>query len=148
MTHAPILRRVVCSTVKHSEEFRLGPMPTDPPIQPPEAGAADMCKTIGSAIERAMVEGRHDQGSLAKRMGVSRGYLNLIISGKRKASVYHVLRAVKATGSLVPIQWVCKQVGGELDWDELSAEEQAARATLARIESIKQREQSRKTRAA
>ena len=117
----------------------LGPGNIDPPIRPPEQGAADLCPSIGSAIERAMIEARMTHETLADRMGVSRGYLSLIISGKRKASVTHVLRAVHKTGSLVPIQWICKQVGGDLDWDELDSEEQEAERHLAEVRARKAR---------
>ena len=121
-------------------EAQFGPASICQPIRPPERGAAMMCKSIGSAIERAMVEGKYTQESLAPRMGISRGYLNLLISGKRKANVTHVLRCVRATGSLVPVQWICKEIGGDLDWDELDAEERAAEQRLAEIRATKARE--------
>lgn len=113
----------------------LGPGNMNQPIRKPVRGAEGMCDTIGSAIERAMVEGRKTHESLARDMGVSRGYLSLIISGKRKANVLHVLRAVRATGSLVPVQWVCRQVGGELYVDEKKAQAAILRARADELDS-------------
>jgi transcriptional regulator with XRE-family HTH domain len=87
------------------------------------------------------MESRYRSGQtlaqIAAQEGISRGYLSLIISGKRKASVTHVLRAVTATGSLVPIQWICKQVGGALDWDEQESREQQLERELAQLRSSK-----------
>ena len=82
-----------------------------------------------------MVSARMTHESLAERVGVSRGYLGLLISGKRQASVTVVLRAVRATGSLAPIQWVCKQVGGELYVDERKAQAAILRARADEIEA-------------
>ena len=81
-----------------------------------------------------MVSARMTHESLAERVGVSRGYLGLLISGKRQASVTVVLRAVRATGSLAPIQWVCKQVGGELYCDPTEQRKAKLRAELAELE--------------
>lgn len=107
---------------------------TSPPRRVHEDADVMACTTIGSAIERAMVSAHMTHESLSERMGVSRGYLSLIISGKRNANVLHVLRAVRATGSLAPIQWVCKQVGGELYCDPVEQKRAELKAQLAALD--------------
>lgn len=108
--------------------------PTSPPLKAHGKGDVDSLDSIGAALERAMVSARMTHETLSERVGVSRGYLGLLISGKRQASVTVVLRAVRATGSLAPIQWVCKQVGGELYCDPTEQRKAKLRAELAELE--------------
>lgn len=53
------------------------------PMQTHPEAIIGQCKTIGAAIGLAMTRGGFDQGGLAERVNCSRGYINLIISGKR-----------------------------------------------------------------
>ena len=112
----------------------LGPMPTAPPLKAHTGADVASLDSVGAALERAMVSARMTHESLAERVGVSRGYLGLCISGKRQANVVMVLRAVRATGSLAPIQWICKQVGGELYCDPTEQKRAALMAELAALD--------------
>ena len=105
-----------------------------PPLRQHEASDVTACQSIGGAIERAMVSARMTHEGLSERMGISRGYLSLIISGKRVANVTHVLKAVRVTGSLAPIQWQCVQVGGELYCDPTEQRRAELKAELAELE--------------
>lgn len=93
-------------------------------VSPPAREAEEMMllNSIGSAIERAMIAAHMTHETLAERMGISRGYLSLIISGKRIANVQHVLKCVKVTGSMAPAQWMNRAV--------LDAVQQRAQAEL------------------
>lgn len=108
--------------------------PTAPSLKTHTGADVASLESIGAALERAMVSARMTHETLASRVGVSRGYLGLLISGKRQANVMVVLRAVRATGSLAPIQWICKQVGGELYADPLEQKKARLRAELKELE--------------
>ena len=74
------------------------------------------------------------QESLAESLGMSAGYLSLLLNGKREWSEKR-LRAVSAvTASLAPIQWLCAQFGGEFYADSVEQRKALLRAELDQLE--------------
>ena len=97
-------------------------------------GILDPLLAAGVKQRRARIHAGMTQEHLADRVGVSQQYLSLCLAGKRKWPVTVVVAVSHTTGSLAPIQWVCKQVGGELYCDPVEQRKAKLRAELADLE--------------
>ena len=54
-------------------------------------------------LRRAAVEREENQGAFARRYGINRSYLNMILNGKKDASGKIVLKALGLSESLCPL---------------------------------------------
>lgn len=92
------------------------------------------CKSIGAAIGLAMTRGGFDQGGLAERVNCSRGYINLILSGKRPCTERMARQIAQVCGDAAPLQWICMKAGAELYVDPKRAAAALLRAQADEIE--------------
>lgn len=84
-----------------------------------------LCKTKAHACRLAVIYSGHCQDVLAGRLGVTAGYLSMLLSGKRRWTDEIQFRFVHITGSLAPVQWDCSRIGGEY-WGDVRNEALAA----------------------
>lgn len=90
------------------------------------------CKTKAHACRVSLIHSGYSQDHVAARMGVTAGYLSMLLSGKRRWTDDMQRRYIAITGSLAPLQWDAEQQGAELHVDP-------KRAALAQLEAERQR---------
>ena len=93
------------------------------------------CRTKGHACRVALIHSGFSQETVADRMGVTGGYLSLLLSGKRRWTDDMQRRFIRITGSLAPLQWDAEQQGVELYVDPVKqrlAQLEAEKAEILR----------------
>lgn len=92
------------------------------------------CGSMAAAIWRALMHAGMTQEEAANRMGMTPGYLSLILNGRRNCPESVIRKIVSITGSLAPVQWLCAQYCGEFYADPVQSERAQLRARLAELE--------------
>lgn len=90
------------------------------------------CKTMGQAGRVSLIHSGHSQEYIAERMGITPGYLSMLLSGKRHWTADVRRRFSRVTGSLATFQWDAMQDGLEVYYD-------AKQVALAQLEAERQR---------
>ena len=90
------------------------------------------CRTKAQVCRVSLIHSGFSQEHVAERMGVTAGYLSLLLSGKRRWTDEVQRRFIAITGSLAPLQWDAEQQGVDLYVDP-------KRVALAQLEAERQR---------
>lgn len=88
------------------------------------------CRTKAQACRVSLIHSGFSQDHVADRMGITAGFLSMLLSGKRRWTDEMQRRFVRITGSYAPLQWDAEQEGLELHYDPVKVRRAAAQAVI------------------
>jgi hypothetical protein len=87
------------------------------------------------ALRLSIQESGLDDYEAADRLGISHGYMSKVLHGTAGLYGRRLVRFMRATGSLAPLQWLAAQMGCEVVLqDSRAAEVAALKARLLELE--------------
>lgn len=106
-------------------------------VKPPHRVPDDVLPRItdtGAMRYAAQLTGQDDY-EIADKIGVSHGYMSKILKGTASLSGKRLVKFMRETNSIAPLQWLAHQMGCELVvMDKRAAEVAALKARLEELE--------------
>lgn len=116
---------------------RQAEMPFFAVVKAPVLAAVEIVQRMSDlgALRMAVHESGHDDYEIADLIGISHGYMSKVLKGTAGLYGKRLVKFMRATGSLAPLQWLAEQMGCDVvPRDSRAAEVAALKSRLLELE--------------
>jgi plasmid maintenance system antidote protein VapI len=118
------------ATIRKDWEGEQREMPLFAEVQPPKEACAVFVQQSSwpGAIRYAVQRSGYDDYEVADAMHISHGYFSRVMRGTASLSGERLVKFMRITGSVAPLQWLADQMGYELRAKKSELEQRAEAA--------------------
>lgn len=129
-------RKPRATTANHTQQRSLPVLAEAPPPQPMQSlpHGPLVTSSFSDVLAHAALHAELDHEEIAERMHISKGYMSRFMNGVAQQWAKRLIKFMRETNSLAPLQWIAEQMGCDLVVrDSRAAEIAALNARLAEL---------------